>query len=238
MNDNLQLNEELKRQQKEAVEIGKVIGIIARDMSRARNVNIDFTSNELIAHALLMSKNLHKQLHEDLIQEHGSHGITEFETVFSNLALKKLIGGGKKVSKNKVNPSIFDILSNDSLTNQDLAQSLYSAGGLSIENVSERGFFVGREGEFFKITVAVHKDAISLFTYHDEPNMDIEENAVACARYNDKTNYSKAQIVTADEFQIHFNYIYPHSGKVFVTDIKRLISEFIDEHCKYARDIW
>lgn len=238
MSDVTEQEIESGRQLDEAVKIGETLRTIATDMIRSRRVNIEFASNELMTQAISMSKNFHKHLHQDLIREHGEGSVRKFDDLFSDIVIKKLIYSGEKLSENKANPAIFGILSGDNLSNEKLAQALFSLKGFFIEFVTEKGFFVGKEGEFFKIRVSVHGDVISFFTYHDEPNNDIEENALACARYNSQTNFSKAQIVNVDDFQIHFNYILPHNGAVFIKDIERVVIAFIDENLKYARDIW
>jgi hypothetical protein len=229
---------ELGRQLDEATKIGRTLRTIATDMCRSRRVSFDYASTELMAHAISMSKNFHNNIHQDLIKEHGEGSVLKFDSVFSKIVMQKLNSCGEKISENKANPSIFGILSGDNLSNENLAQALFSLKGFSIESVTDKGFSVGKEGEFFKIRVSVHQDVVSFFDFHDEPNNDIENNALACARYNSQTNFGKAQIVNTDNFQIHFNYLLPHNGAVFVKDIERVVIEFIDEQLKYARDIW
>lgn len=238
MSDVTEQEKELGRQLDEATKIGRTLRTIATDMCRSRRVSFDFASTEIMTHALSMSKNFHNNIHQDLIREHGESSVNNFDDVFSKVVINKLTTSGEKISENKANPAIFGILSGDNLTNKNLAQAFFSLKGFSIESVTEKGFSVGKEGEFFKIRVSVHQDVISFFDYHDEPNNDIEENALACARYNSQTSFSKAQIVNIEDFQIHFNYIFPHNGAVFIKDIERVVIEFIDEQLKYARDIW
>ena len=238
MSDVTEQEKELGRQLDEATKIGRTLRTIATDMCRSRRVSFDFASSEIMTHALSMSKNFHNNIHQDLIREHGESSVINFDDAFSKVVIKKLTTSGEKISENKANPAIFGILSGDNLTNKNLAQAFFSLKGFSIESVTEKGFSVGKEGDFFKIRVSVQRDIISFFDYHDEPNNDIEENALACARYNSQTSFSKAQIVNIEDFQIHFNYIFPHNGAVFIKDIERVVIEFIDEQLKYARDIW
>jgi hypothetical protein len=238
LSDVTEQEKELGRQLDEAIKIGRTLRTIATDMCRSRSVSFDFASTEIMTHALSMSKNFHKNIHQDLIREHGESSVINFDNVFSKVVINKLTSSGEKISENKTNPAIFGVLSGDNLSNENLAQAFFSLKGFSIESVTEKGFSVGKEGEFFKIRVYVQRDIISFFDYHDEPNNDIEENALACARYNSQTSFSKAQIVNVEDFQIHFNYIFPHNGAVFIKDIERVVIEFIDEQLKYAGDIW
>jgi hypothetical protein len=238
LSDVTEQEKELGRQLGEATKIGRTLRTIATDMCHSRRVNFDFASTEIITHALSMSKNFHNNIHQDLIREHGESSVINFDDVFSKVVLNKLTTSGEKISENKANPAIFGILSGDNLSNENLAQAFFSLKGFSIESVTEKGFSVGKEGEFFKIRVSVQRDIISFFDYHDEPNNDIEENALACARYNSQTRFSKAQIVNVEDFQIHFNYIFPHNGAVFIKDIERVVIEFIDEQLKYTKGIW
>lgn len=238
MSDVTEQEKELGRQLDEATKIGRTLRTIATDMCRSRRVSFDFASTEIMTHALSMSKNFHNNIHQDLIREHGESSVINFDDVFSKVVINKLTTSGEKISENKANPAIFGILSGDNLSNENLAQAFFSLKGFSIESVTEKGFSVGKEGDFFKIRVSVQRDIISFFDYHDEPNNDIEENALACARYNSQTSFSKAKIVNVEDFQIHFNYIFPHNGAVFIKDIERVVIEFIDEQLKYARDIW
>lgn len=238
MSDITEQEKELGRQLDEATKIGRTLRTIATDMCRSRRVSFDFASSEIMTHALSMSKNFHNNIHQDLIREHGESSVINFDDAFSKVVIKKLTTSGEKISENKANPAIFGILSGDNLSNENLAQAFFSLKGFSIESVTEKGFSVGKEGDFFKIRVSVQRDIISFFDYHDEPNNDIEENALACARYNSQTSFSKAQIVNVEDFQIHFNYIFPHNGAVFIKDIERVVIEFIDEQLKYARNIW
>lgn len=238
MSDVTEQEKELGRQLDEATKIGRTLRTIATDMCRSRRVSFDFASTEIMTHALSMSKNFHNNIHQDLIREHGESSVINFDDVFSKVVINKLTTSGEKISENKANPAIFGILSGDNLSNENLAQAFFSLKGFSIESVTEKGFSVGKEGDFFKIRVSVQRDIISFFDYHDEPSNDIEENALACARYNSQTSFSKAQIVNVEDFQIHFNYIFPHNGAVFIKDIERVVIEFIDEQLKYARNIW
>ena len=238
MSDYTEQEKEIVRQLSEATKIGNTLRVIANDMCRSRHVSVDFASTELMTHAISMLKGFHSNIHKELIKDTGVNGILGFDSVFSKVALEKLIDSGKKLSENKANPVTFGILSGNSLSNRNIAQSLFSLELFSIESVTDKGFSVGKVGQFFKIDVSLHPDVISFFTYHDEPNDNIEENALACARYNSQTNFSKAQIVNSGDFQIHFNYIFPHSGSVFIKDIEKIIIEFIDEQMQYARKIW
>lgn len=238
MSDVTEQEKELRRQLDEATKIGRTLRTIATDMCRSRRVSFDFASTEIMTHALSMSKNFHNNIHQDLIRGHGESSVINFDDVFSKVVINKLTTSGEKISENKANPAIFGILSGDNLSNENLARAFFSLKGFSIESVSEKGFSVGKEGEFFKIRVSVQRDVISFFDHHDEPNNNIEENVLACARYNSQSSFSKAQIVNVEDFQIHFNYIFPHNGTVFIKDIERVVIEFIDEQLKYARDIW
>lgn len=229
---------ELIRQRDEAVEIGRLTRTLINDMCRARQVSYSFASTEVIAHGLSMMHLFHKNVHQGMIEEHGPDGIKDFDSLISGVALKEFLSSGRRLAEGESNPAIFGILSEEELTNKNLAHSLFLKGGLSIESVSDNGFLAGKEGEYFKIQVAVHDDAISFFTYHDEPNQSIEDNSLACAKFNAKTNFCKAQIVNMDDFQIHFNYIFPHSGSVFVTDIHKILIDFIGEHVEFSRAIW
>ena len=238
MSEFTEQEKELVRQLNEATQIGKILRTVVTDMCRSRHVNFDFASTELMTHAISISKSFHKEIHQGLIRDNDKNGILDFDNVFSKVIFEHFISCGEKISDNKANPTVFGILSGDSLSNKNLAQALFSLEGLSIESVTEKGFSVGNEGKFFKIYVSVHQDIISLFTYHDEPNNDVKENALACARYNSQTNFSKAKIVNSGGFQIHFNYMLPHNGAVFIKDIERVILEFIDEQLKHAQNIW
>ncbi|MFT6909387.1 MAG: hypothetical protein ACJAS1_006104 [Oleiphilaceae bacterium] len=235
-----ELNEqeiELSRQLDEAKKIGSMLRTLAVDMCHSRRVNYDFTSNELITNALLMSKSYHSNVHQDMVKQHGGQGIRDFESVFSDIAIKKIISSGHRLSPDSNNPATFGVLVGDKLSNENLAQSLFFLKNFSIESVTEKGFYIGREGEFYKIRVSVYQDGISFFDYQDEPDNDLESISLACARYNSKTKFSKAHVVNSDGFQTHFNYLFPHSGSVFVNDVSNIINEFITEQMAFVAGV-
>jgi len=229
---------EIVRQQDEAVKIGRTIRTVLGDMCRSRGVNYSIASGELMAHSLSMLRLFHKNVYDGIIKNGEGDGIDDFDSIFSRLALHEYLLAGEKISKKENNtPSIFGVLSEQDLTNENLAQCLFLTKGVAVESVSKNSFSAGREGDFFKIQISVHDDVISFFTYFDEPYSDNEKAAMDCARYNSKTNYSKAHIVNIDDYQIHFTYIYPHSGKIFVNDIVRVLLAFIDENRKETEAI-
>ncbi|TKF68189.1 hypothetical protein FCV55_14340 [Vibrio sp. F13] len=224
---------ELSRQLDEAKKIGSMLRTLAVDMCHSRRVNYDFASNELITNAFLMSKKYHNNVHQDMIKQHGPQGFRDFESVFCDIAIKKIIASGQRLSDGN-NPSTFGILTGDDLSNENLAQSLFLLKNYSIESVTDKGFYIGREGEFYKIRVSVYQDFISFFDYQDEPDQDLDSISLACARYNSKSKYSKAHVVNSDGFQTHFEYLLPHSGSVFVKDISNVINAFINEQMEFV----
>ncbi len=231
-----QLNEqeiEISRQLDEAKKIGSMLRTLAVDMCHSRRVNYDFASNELITNALFMSKKYHNNIHQEMIKQHGPQGFRDFESVFSGIAIQKITSSGQRMSDGN-NPATFGLLTGDNLSNEHLAQSLSLLKIYSIESVTDKGFYIGREGEFYKIRMSVCQDNISFFDYQDEPEHDLDSISLACARYNSKSQYSKAHIVNADGFQTHFEYLLPHSGSVFVNDVSNVINAFINEQMEFV----
>lgn len=220
---------EIIRQRDEAKKIGQAIRTITRDMCRSRNVSYDFAAEELMTHALSMSKSFIKETHQGLIEEHGKEGFSNFNDVFSRASLRQFINAGNKISDHKNNPSTFGILSGDKLNNENLAQCLFLKNGISVSSQSDKGFKVGREGEFFTIYVSVQDDVVSFFDYEDVSYCEDGDPAWDCARYNNRTYLSKAHIMKIDKPQIHFTYLYPHSGTVIIEDIKTIALTFINE---------
>lgn len=235
----VELAKEMLRQRNEAKKIGRLVRTIISDMCRARQVNYNIASDELMAHALSMSRIFTRNSHNAIVEELGIEEVSDFSDVFSRVSISQFLDAGERIADDDSSgiPSVFDILKGDKLNNMNLAKCLFFKKGISIESQSDTGFLAGREGIYFKIEVSVRENGIVLFTYFDEEYGDINNATMDCARYNSQTRLSKAHLYDIDKFQIHFSYIYPHSGIVNVTDVLELIFEFVDEYMSESKKI-
>jgi len=232
----IEARKEMMHQKDEAKKIGRVIRTIISDMCRSRGVDYNFASDELMTHALAMSKVFYKDQHRWIVEQQGSENIAEFPEVFSKVSQFQFLNAGEKIGDEKNLPSVFDILSGDTLNNINLAKCLFMKKGICIESPSETDFLAGIEGTPYKIQISVYDDAILFFTWLDVFYDNDAGVAMDCARYNSHTLFSKAH-VHEEKTQIHFLYAYPHQGTINVEDIARVVLKFMDEYMIQSKKI-
>jgi len=231
--------QEMIRQRDESKEIASIIRVIVNDMASARSVRFTTLPDELMKMSILSYIGYYKGNYDSMIASGMKpeelnplnkiiHEATHkhFRDMYNQCIAD--LGGANNGNQNAQKDNT-DYLEGKNLNNLSLAATMNSLEGVSVEYSNEKGFLIGRASEHFKIQVSVHEDAISLFSYFDEPYDDDEKAAIDCARYNSATVFSKAHIVNYDDYQIHFTYTYPHSGKVCIKDLYNVILKFIDE---------